>query len=221
MGIKCFWLEPTDRQQLYLRRYKSNADYKIPECPGPLGYHDAMVAIEQSREVLDSAKGCWVDDGRTAKDFLLDPRWPTHCGDIAHKSLVTAQPFCNYQFKDSDEWQLFNSHIYTRVDTGEEMTLRDAPAGAMWDAVWFHSVKSWCGEDGRSLQCRLPFNHDWHIDGPCNNCTKPETEHKCWIRHGEPPNLTVDKNGNTCDAGAGSILTPQWHGFLRNGELVE
>jgi hypothetical protein len=32
--------------------------------------------------------------------------------------------------------------------------------------------------------------------------------------------LTVDKNGDTCAAGAGSILTPAWHGFLRNGELV-
>jgi len=32
--------------------------------------------------------------------------------------------------------------------------------------------------------------------------------------------FTVDKNGDACAAGAGSILTPTWHGFLQNGELV-
>jgi hypothetical protein len=29
--------------------------------------------------------------------------------------------------------------------------------------------------------------------------------------------LHVDKNGNTCAAGAGSIITGKWHGFLHNG----
>ena len=32
--------------------------------------------------------------------------------------------------------------------------------------------------------------------------------------------LTVDNKGDTCAAGAGSSLTPAWHGFLRNGELI-
>ena len=44
--------------------------------------------------------------------------------------------------------------------------------------------------------------------------------HRCWCRHGEPPNITVDKNGPTCPAGAGSIQCNDWHGYLRNGELV-
>lgn len=30
----------------------------------------------------------------------------------------------------------------------------------------------------------------------------------------------VAKNGLTCAAGAGSIATPNWHGYLRHGELV-
>jgi hypothetical protein len=41
------------------------------------------------------------------------------------------------------------------------------------------------------------------------------------VRHGTPPDVTVDKNGLTCNAGGGSIQVPGWHGFLRNGELVE
>lgn len=202
MGIKCFWLEPTDRQQLYLRRYNEN----LP-CSGSMSYHDAMVPIEQSREVMSEDRRHWVDDGRTAKDFAGDPRWPKRCT-------------CGYEFTETDERQLFSSHIYHRADTGEEMTLRDAPEGAMWDAWWLHDWAEMCGPDGRSIICKVPVNHEWQIDGPCSNCTRKNEPHKCWVRHGDPPNLTVDKNGDTCSAGAGSILTPQWHGFLRNGELV-
>jgi len=202
MGIRCFWLEPTDRQRLYLRRYNG----KLP-CSESMSYHNAMVEIGESIETFDKEKRRWVDDGRTAKDFIGDPRWPKNCS-------------CGYVFADTDEWQLFSSHIYRRTDTGEEMTLRDAPDGAMWEAIWYSDIPGWCGDDGRAIICRVPNKHDWHIDGPCSNCTRPNEPHRCWVRHGEPPNLTVDKNGNTCSAGAGSILTSEWHGYLRNGELV-
>jgi hypothetical protein len=166
-----------------------------------------MVELDESKEIMSEDGRYWVDSGQTAEDFKDDARWPTHCS-------------CGYEFRLEDEHQLFTSHIYKRVDTGEEMTLRDAPEGAMWDATWFHDIPGWCGDDGRSIICRVPTNHDWNIDSSCSNCTRPNEPHKCWVRHGEPPNLTVDKNGNTCAAGAGSILTPTWHGFLRNGELV-
>lgn len=33
--------------------------------------------------------------------------------------------------------------------------------------------------------------------------------------------ITVDKNGTTCAAGAGSISAGPYHGFLRNGQLVD
>ena len=180
MGIKCFWLEPTDREKRYLRRYASGS-----KCSGPMSYHDAITFLDESREVIGE-DGLWKDSGQTAADFADHPAWPTHCQ-------------CGYEFQPSDERQLFSSHLYKRADTGEEMTLREAPEGAMWDAFWMH---------------------DWHIDGPCTNCTRPNEPHKCWVRHGDPPNLTVDKKGDTCAAGAGSILTNEWHGFLRNGELV-
>jgi hypothetical protein len=44
--------------------------------------------------------------------------------------------------------------------------------------------------------------------------------HKCWIRHGKAPLITVDKNGVTCGAGTGSIAAGDYHGFLRNGEFT-
>ena len=75
-------------------------------------------------------------------------------------------------------------------------------------------------EQGRILSVQTPGGK-WIIDSRCSNCTKPDDNgHRCWVRHGEPPNVTVDKNGGTCAAGGGSIIAGKWHGFLRNGELV-
>ena len=92
----------------------------------------------------------------------------------------------------------------------------DIPIGAMWDAKW----KRRKGPDGRAIYVMMPGRVAWFIDGRCSNCTRmDDATHHCWVRHGEPPGLTVDKNGDTCSAGAGSIIVPGWHGFLRNGWL--
>ena len=64
MPIKCFWLEPTDREKRYLRRYAYGST-----CAGPMSYHDAMVYLDESTEVLDKEKDQWIDSGQTAKDF--------------------------------------------------------------------------------------------------------------------------------------------------------
>src|SRR6185503_6337156 len=93
-----------------------------------------------------------------------DPRWPVACSKCA-------QPF-----EQKDEFQLFTRQLYVRPDTGERMTLADAPPGG----------------------------HDWMIDSRCSNCTrKDDNEHFCWVRHGSPEDgtLHVDKVGNTCAAG--------------------
>jgi len=73
----------------------------------------------------------------------------------------------------------------------------------------------------RHLYVVTPDGHWWDIDGRASNCTlKEDKAHRCWVRHGDPPHLTVDKNGLTCAAGAGSIQTDRWYGFLRDGHLV-
>ena len=93
---------------------------------------------------------------------------------------------------------------------GERIASDELPIGAMWDATW----KKRKGFDGRAICVLLPGRYFWSIDSRCSNCSKPKDEsHRCWIRHGEPPDLTVDKNGDTCSAGAGSIIIPGWHGF--------
>lgn len=118
-----------------------------------------------------------------------------------------------------------------RADTGEIFeSLTACPPGAMWDAPWMHDHGKLKGgyllggpnTDGRWLVVRLPNGRDWCIDSRASNCTKPDDDrHRCWIRHGTPPVLTVDKNGETCAAGAGSIQAGDYHGFLRNGQLVK
>lgn len=64
---------------------------------------------------------------------------------------------------------------------------------------------------------------DWVIDSRCSNCTLPKDDtHKCWPRRGVAPAITVDKSfGNTCEAGGGSIISGDYHGFLRDGYLIK
>ena len=210
-----------------LRRFRS-ADDEVGKCPRTGGYHNAEIPIEDLPETKN-AQG--FIEAVSPDKYAGDPRWPKVCE-------------CGYVFSlvdDRDNWQVFRESIYRRTDTGEEMTLRNAPAGAIWNAWWLMDHRG--GVNGQHLICRLPGGHDWDIDGrasncdsPCANCGKPyhacqckypngyrdARPHQCWVRHGTPPNLTVDKGapGESCHAGAGSIIVPGWHGFLRNGALV-
>lgn len=199
-GIQCCFLEEVGRTRRSLRRYVSSANAHRHACPGPMGYHDSMTLLDV------------VEGNAATRDHLVDdviprdhPLWPKACQ-------------CGYAFADGDEWQVFTESLWCRTDTGQVMTLREAPPGAMWWADW----NTWdVGPDGRCLMVRCPDGHDWTVDAEASNCTrKGDRSHKCWCRHGEPPLVTVDKNGDTCGAGAGSILTPKWHGFLRGGVLV-
>jgi len=74
--------------------------------------------------------------------------------------------------------------------------------------------------DGPALWVQTPGG-GWCIDSRASNCTMPyDYAHRCWVRHGEPPDITVDKNGVTCQAGAGSIQCGSYHGFLQGGVLT-
>lgn len=207
MNAICFFVEPTDRVRISLRRYVSSEREKCDRSG--LGYHDAVLGP------IGESPAAFAE--REDRRVLLNPfeqsisrqdeRWPAECA-------------CGRAFTEADEWQVWQDLLYRRTDTGAIVTLRDKVPGMMWDA-WWHP-KDYKGQDGRSLCVVLPNGHEWMIDGRASNCTKPQDrEHRCWVRHGEPPVLTVDKNGNTCAAGAGSIGVPGWHGFLRNGVLEE
>lgn len=109
------------------------------------------------------------------------------------------------------------------------MTVFDTPDGTLGPGAMYyreHRDDSWCTGrwtncDGRHLHVVLPNRIDWDVDSRASNCTMPnDTTHRCWIREGDPPNVTAGKNGHTCTAGAGSIQAGDYHGFLQGGALT-
>jgi hypothetical protein len=200
-SVKCFMLDEIDLARYWLRRYSTG-----PCVVNNLQYHNAMFLLEDRKpDYIMSGIHRYLEPGKHPES---DPRWPTNC-------------LCGYEFKPGDAKQLFLRQLYKHHETGEILTWEDAPTGAMRYCPWLEGSSQWVGPDGKSLVVKLPDGTDWHIDGRCSNCTKKTDRiHKCWCRHGTPPNITVDKNGDTCAAGGGSILSGDYHGFLQNGYLT-
>lgn len=205
-AVKCFLVEPTDTVKLFARCFVSSSDPDGGKCEASgMGYHNAEVFYKDiesplTKEGYDTSEPAQLPE---------DAPFPTHCA-------------CGFEFRAKDR-TIFTSRIYKRSDNGETLTFQDvhkAP-GAMYRATWCEDYKPWCGPDGRSYIVVLPNGREWQIDGRASNCTmKDDNIHKCWVRHGEAPNFTVDKNGPTCAAGGGSILAGDYHGFLQNGWLT-
>ena len=147
------------------------------------------------------------------KCFLIEPVWGTSYPQEQIDGKYAGWP----PHRHIDGW--------VRNDTGETKEHNHQfEVGAIWFQYWLWKGATWDNETEPHLTVRCPngdSTRDWDIDSRCSNCSPPNDRlHRCWVRHGVPPLVTVDKNGVTCAAGAGSILLPKWHGFLRNGELV-
>ena len=208
-ATKTFWLEPTEQVAVGLRRYSwsNGSGY---DCAA--GYHGALHYVGRDHANFDERRYLIAWKGAPVHD---DPRWPARCDK------------CDHRFVEADIWQSWQELIWRRPDTGEEFVLRDtcapefdapaAPPGATWNAHWYHRK----GPDGMSLHVLLPNGRTWTVDSEANNCTRKGESHCCWVRHGDPhqANVTVDKDGDTCAAGAGSIQAGDYHGFLVSGVL--
>jgi len=207
--IKCFMLEPTGRVRVKLRRYRNASNDPESRCPfnGNDGYHDASTIIGEEPEEL--SKEGYIQNGLKPVSHD-DTRWPVQCQ-------------CSYVFREGDEWQRFVEKIYRRADTGEEMTIKDASVGATYYAPWLDAIQVPQGK--HCLVVKTPGG-EWIVDSQSSNCTMKDDwrqeKHHCWILHGEPPNMTVNKQGGpTCAAGTGSIQCGSYHGFLRSGFLED
>jgi hypothetical protein len=100
----------------------------------------------------------------------------------------------------------------------KEKATRCSKCGRPFRAGENAMIESWGTVSKIDAEGRRGLN-SW-LTYQASNCTLPgDKKHHCWIRHGEVPNLTVDKAGVTCAAGAGSIQAGDYHGFLRNGEF--
>lgn len=221
MGIPCFLLTPVSKIRVWARRYNSGTPNCCPLHVGEYSYHDNMNLIgDFDYPHIDGQYEEWTDFVETLRPPAGDPLWPTHCecGAVIHN--MPHEPRGG---------QMFVHRLYSRSDGGALTTLREAPPGALWYAWWMDHREDetglygweWSNQFEPPLMCKTPSGSDWCIDGRASNCTmKEERTHRCWVRHGTPPNIHVDKNGHTCQAGAGSILSNNWHGFLHHGQLV-
>jgi len=206
--METFLIAPSERARLSLRRYQRNDE------PCPHGYHNASAPIGFVPMTIGGEENYEFDSPeKPAKD---DPRWPVKC------------EHCTYHFAPDDCWQLSIQPLYVAAD-GRETSLHDAPTGAMWDAFWLPDNYKINGS-GPCWIVRLPNGDDWTMGSNATNCPREGEDHDCWCVHGEAPKLTVDKNPEpgrtTCNAGGGSIWAGQgterdWHGFLRDGQLVQ
>lgn len=206
-SIRCFLIEETPRVTLYARRYAVPTKCgSCPPCPGEYSFHNSSVEFSEDFVPM-----------RTYLPF----RDPKNYPDAPFAGMCA----CGYVFKATDEWQISQERIYARADNWSLCTLSDCEIGAMYDAWWVGPHAQ--GEDGKSMTVMMPGRIEWGIDCQANNCDrKGDPDHRCWIRHGVPPLLTVDKNTtgskfSTCRAGAGSINVPLFHGFLKEGVLTK
>lgn len=198
--IRCFFVVESGRTTQALRRYRSLEGEKCPASGW--GYHNAETRIEDTLARKS-------EDGRrrlspSPLEFRGDPRWPARCA-------------CGYQFVADDHWQVFTDSIYRNEATGEEWPMRSLPPGAMYDAWWYRDedgqprrgtgIGTGTGHDGLCLCVCLPPGGGqdyWHVDAIAKNGPG-------WERTGIIPNITATP----------SIQTPRYHGWLRNGVLVE
>lgn len=189
MNVKCFMISKTERLARWLRRYGGT-------CPGPYGYHNAMVRIEDGPRIL-------TPEGYIEAQWhpLDDPRWPTscdHCGATIDWEKSPEVP-----------GQLFTVDIY-QTPEGKDVSIHSsdlpgieqAPAGSLFYSTWCPGPKKHAGP---YLWCMLP-NHagPWCIDGDSTNGPG-------WNRTGEPPDVTVTPS---------ILVQGKYHGFLTKGELV-
>lgn len=228
-----FWCEPTGRIRRYLRCYQGRGDNEgrqlgtpavgdTPACQAKHGFCNAMIFLDEIEEELGEPH----EGGRRYR-VSYDPKrfpwdaFPTKCENCG-------------QEMDKPERQVFTDDVFV-VKTGPiaelEFVRREAPVGAMWHVTHYADIPDWCGRDGIALNVVTPGG-EWHVDGPANNCTKPDDHvHRCWVRRGDPRTgyVHVDKDSTiqeTCEAGAGSIWINKdgprdWHGFLYRGYLID
>jgi hypothetical protein len=139
-----------------------------------------------------------------AEQAVHGDNWPHD--DLAWPKTCTA---CGYEFADDDEWQRNDNRLY-RLPDGTEFahwgSMKNVPAGTMiriphYDEFSQHPerIESWL--------VILPDGGEWVT-------SQRASGGGFWTVSGTPPLITVSP----------SIWHDQpngWHGFIRNGELVD
>ncbi len=116
-----------------------------------------------------------------------------------------------------------------RDSAGKLYGFDDLPPGAMFlqpvgpgGLACYHQPKC---DAHLVVMCPSDPVYMWHVDGPSECAWRGNLSHRCWIRYGSPPDVTVTKG--SCPGGAGSISTRprgqpgRYHGFLYRGVLSD
>lgn len=220
--IPVFWMEPSGFVQVRLRTFRFSSDARCAARP-EWGCDAEVLILSEAPESEWREEYALEEDSRRHSRTLAeriadeDPRWPSRCDR------------CGADFPPDATRQVWADRLYTGAPDGALHSERSLPVGALRHLEWMEGVPEFCGPDGIALQCITPGG-EWIVDSEASNCTrKGDPSHKCWIRHGDPRDpqglktgvkLHVDKNGDTCAAGAGSIACGSYHGFLHNGRLT-
>lgn len=218
--VATFWCAPTGKVRRTLRTFTFAAD---DPCPGGGGLgHSAVVDLD----VADAQWGRYNSDGSLRPTHAADPARVLVSGSVARRALRAAEhrwptvcATCGGDIGERAHRVVDTHELYATAGQPDVFELDSLPPGAMFDAWWLPD--SYRGSDGIALTVVLPDGHRWHVDARAKNCPRPDDDHACWCRHGDPRSqpVTVDKSCDTCTAGAGSVQTATWHGFLRNGVL--
>lgn len=191
-GCPCFWLEPTGRQGVFLRRYRSATEGGA--CPLPGGYHDAEVQIGYVALVYgpDGTRGPLEP---VPSDHWL---WPAACA-------------CGYQFGPDDERQT-NGHPEYQLASGDLICGEPhrLPPGSLFHLGWT-PLGEWRDRygDGINLYAVCPNGSYWNVDGPAYSSGDVTTQ-EAWTRTGDP------RRPETLSA-TPSIIAGDYHGFLTAG----
>lgn len=245
-----FWCDPTGWGEVRLRVFTfgdyvddpKHADEPDHErCPAqPVteggsmnGYqsgHDASAVLFNRAEMrvnADDRVEAWP-----AAELDGNPTWPTEC--VSCGAPVTAA-WVRQVNQDEFYRATFSAVPEGQALIGREWPIDSLPVGGMYEMRWLSDITEWCGTDGIALAIRVPdpgmktgattFQPDL---SSANNCTRKGETHKCWCRHGNPriEPVHVDKECDTCTAGAGSIgigasgSNYRWHGYVHHGYVV-
>lgn len=202
MSVRCFLLEPTARVRVYTRvhtLYKHAPE--VPRCPGApandsMGLHRAQLFIDEREYPIVIGQ---VDDSAIEiEKTLSSDRWPLLCEDCG-------RPFAELEGVRTD---VLAYRVWRSAD-GREWSddIASPPLGAMRRTWWYEGLKGYGGPDGRVYSVICPDGCEWIIDGPAKNGPHDQPG---WTRTGTPPLITCTP----------SIQTPNYHGFLTNGEFV-
>jgi hypothetical protein len=219
MPWRCFWLEPTSKAEVGLRRYATR-DTTGAAWDCDAGWHQALAWLGKRvpYQLAERDDGHWSYPMAETVFAMPGPtsrRWPREC-----------EKGCGYRFGRDDARQVWCEEIY-RDTRGREWSLhwshvppgaRQAGPGAMWDAKWMRLFRPnpEKPDDGIHLMVRCPDMHGGHPNDWCPDSAA--TGGGFWTRSGDPrkpKTLTVTPSIAIGEGGR------DYHGFLTAGVLTD